>query len=93
MTTLGFNKNDYRIISTDVIEDDSDPEEIKDISYSETLEREDFVFELLEFLRDRTENMSVPIFDKCTAYDISLFLARYDSAFYREDMDINCSDS
>ena len=86
MTNIGFHKNDYKILTSDVVfEEDDILEEDSEIPYSEVLEKEDFALDILFYLRDKPEAISIPIFDKLNLRDVSLFLSRYDSSFYRED--------
>jgi hypothetical protein len=85
MTNIGFHKNDYKILTSDVVfEEDDILEEDSEIPYSEVLEKEDFALDILFYLRDQTENMSIPLFDKLNLRDVSLFLSKYDPSFCRE---------
>lgn len=86
MTNIGFHKNDYKILTSDVVfEEDDILEEDSEIPYSEVLEKEDFALDILFYLRGQAENMSIPLFDKLNLRDVSLFISKYDSSFYRED--------
>jgi len=80
--SLGFRKNDYKNISSDVTEEDipNIPEETGP-SPSEVSQFHDSLWEIWNTLKDSTESMSVPIFDKGTFPDFLNFITDNDPYF------------
>ena len=74
--SLGFRKNDYRKVSSDVTETEPYQWEDDDAPlFSEILESQDILWDLWNFLQTRTDEMSIPIFDEGSFPDFLNFFA------------------
>lgn len=67
MTTLGFRKNDYKNLSTDLSDSDSEGESSyfeNNILFSDVIDFHDLLWRIWGDLKDKADEIGVPIFDR-----------------------------
>jgi len=79
--SLGFHKNDYKIIIDDEDIEDDNFEDSMEMNYSDIIEQEDLALDILFFLQDSADKQNIPLFDKCNLTNMIDFLSYYDSSF------------
>ena len=78
---LGFNKNDYKYPNSDYSRQRFIREWEDRTLPSLKLHYKDVTLDIMEFLRDISEEMALPLFERLTMEDLYVFLSRYNPIF------------